>query len=127
MFCMRDSEDFLVMSEQLPSFKETASSAGDSSYVKHAYPFRPGLFALMKLGKATAVAVAETDKAEKSQRDALSEAAEKAEKLYAAGKGSDEDYYETIRGLRNAIRDLKGVVPQADNYYLNLFRQGGSF
>ena len=33
----------------------------------------------------------------------------------------------SIRGLRHAILDLKGGVPQADNYYLNLFRQGSAF
>ncbi|MDF7823604.1 sulfatase [Pontiellaceae bacterium B12227] len=123
-FCMRDSEGFLVMSEELPSYREMSSSNSDSSYAKHTYPFRPGLFALIKLGDEARKVMLERDgNSDKALRSALV----KAKKLYDAGEGSDDDYYNTIRDLRNSIRDLKGVVPQADNYYLNLFRQGGAF
>lgn len=123
VFCMTDNEGFLVMSEELPSYKDMSSSNSDSSYVQHAYPFRPGLYALIQLGKEASVALKQT-----SQSGAqLSKALSKAEALYAAGEGTDDQYYSTIRGLRNSIRDLKGVIPQADNYYLNLFRQSDAF
>ncbi len=125
-FCMRDSEGFLVMSERLPSYKEAPSSTADSSYLKHAWPFRPGLYALVQLGKEASTSATENGAAEELA-DALSEALEEAESLYDSGEGGDEQYYKAIRALRDAIRNLRGVVPQADNHYLNLFRQGGSF
>ncbi|MDF7826937.1 hypothetical protein P4B35_23110 [Pontiellaceae bacterium B12227] len=51
------------------------------------------------------------------------------EKVAAAKKGRIDLVLigDTIRSLRNSIRDLKGTVLQADNFYLNLFRQGGAF
>ncbi|CAA6692443.1 MULTISPECIES: sulfatase [unclassified Lentimonas] len=123
VFCMTDSEGFLVMSEKLPSYKEVSSSNSDSSYVQHAYPFRPGLYALIQLGKDASVALKAASKSDTQ----LSKSLAKAEALYTAGEGSDDQYVSTIRGLRNSIRDLKGVVPQADNYYINLFRQTDAF
>jgi arylsulfatase A-like enzyme len=123
VFCMRDSEDFLVMSEPLPSYSDVSSSNPDSSYTKYSYPFRPGLYALIKLGKETTEVLTE-----KGQSDAaLSASLAEANALYTAGSGTDEQYYAAIRGLRKSIRDLKGTVPQADNYYLNLFRQSSAF
>ncbi|MDF7800158.1 sulfatase-like hydrolase/transferase [Pontiellaceae bacterium B1224] len=123
-FCMRDNEGFLVMSEELPTYRDMSSSNADSSYTKHTYPFRPGLYALIKLGKeARKEMMQDGGKSDKTLRSALVE----AEALYAAGEGTDEQYYAAMRGLRKSIRDLKGTVPQADNYYLNLFRQSGAF
>ena len=118
--CMRDSEGFLVMSEKLPAFKEKSSSTPDSAILKHAWPFRPGLFALIELAKEASAELAD-DNAD------LSAALKKAETLYAAEKPSDDQYYETIRELRDAIRNLNDAAPQSSNYYLNLFRQGGPF
>ncbi|MDQ8195637.1 sulfatase [Coraliomargarita sp. SDUM461004] len=123
VFCMTDSEGFLVMSETLPSYREVSSSHADSSYLKHAYPFRPGLYALIQLGHEASAALKQLQKPAPD----LSEALAQAEALYAAGEGTDEQYYASIRGLRKAIRDRHGVIPQADNYYLNLFRQSGAF
>ncbi|MFG0287322.1 MAG: sulfatase [Rhodopirellula sp. JB044] len=123
VFCMRDSEGFLVMSEELPTYRERPSGTADSSYLKHAYAFRPGLFALIRLGKA-----AEKELRTRGQIAAsLHRQLKKAERFYESQKASEEQYCETIRDLRGSIRDLKGVAPQADNYYLNLFREGGAF
>jgi arylsulfatase A-like enzyme len=123
VFCMRDSEDFLVMSEKLPSYRDVSSSNSDSSFTKHAYPFRPGLYALIQLGEETSGSLQEMGKSDAALSSSLAE----AKGLYAAGTGTDEQYYVAIRGLRKSIRDLKGSVPQADNYYLNLFRQSSAF
>ena len=123
VFCMVDSENFLVMSEELPSFETVSSSKADSSYLGHAYPYRPGLFALIQLGREASSDMARLNKLDRGLKTALA----KAEALYAAGHATDDEYCDTIRGLRNSIRDLKGTIPQAENEYLNLFRQGGAF
>ncbi|MDB2685675.1 sulfatase [Mariniblastus sp.] len=123
VFCLRDSEGFLVMSEELPSFKEKSSGTADSSIAKYAFLFRPGLFSLIKLGKQ---AKADLEGQNKSDA-ALSEFLPEAEELYAAGEGTDEQYYSTIRGLRKAIRGLGDDSPHSKNYYLNLFRQSDAF
>lgn len=122
-FCMTDSEGFLVMSEELPSYKAVKSSLPDSSILKHAYPFRPGLYALIQLGKE---ARSEMRRLNKKSQPLLS-AIKKAELIYAVDEASDKEYCDSMRSLRNAIRDLKGIVPQADSRYLNLFQQGGAF
>ena len=127
VFCMRDSNGFLVMSEELSSNKEAPSSKADSSLVKHAYKFRPGLFGLIKLGKQAESDLQKKDKTDASLSQALTVALTEAETLYAAGKGTDDQYYTAIRNLRKSIRDLKGEVPQAENYHLNLFRQSDAF
>jgi arylsulfatase A-like enzyme len=124
VFCMRDSEGFLVLSEEMPTFHEVSSSNSDTSMVKHAYPFRPGLYALIKLGKE---ARTEQLKRKGKSDPALRAALKDAQGVYDKAKATDEEYYASIRGLRNSIRNLKGVIPQADNYYLNLYRQGGAF
>lgn len=95
----------------------------DSSYLKHAYPFRPGLFALIRLGQEADAALKNKGKTDAALQGEL----EKARALYAAGKASDKAYCATLKSLRDSIRDLKGTVPQADNYYINLFRQSGAF
>ncbi|VGO13836.1 Arylsulfatase [Pontiella desulfatans] len=123
VFCMTDSEGFLVMSEELPSYKEASSSSADSSYLKHAYPFRPGLHALIQLGQEAEAGL----KGKGGTDAALLKELKNAKAVYAKGKVSDKEYCDALRALRNSIRDLKGVVPQADNPYLNLFRQGGAF
>jgi arylsulfatase A-like enzyme len=124
IFCMTDSEGYLVTSEPLPSNKAVSFSKADSSIVKHAWPFRPGLFALIKLGEEAAADLSLTMK---KSDDTLDDALANAKAVYATGQASDEVYYETIRTLRHAILDLKGTVSQADNYYLNLFRPGAAF
>lgn len=123
VFCMTDSEGFLVMSEELPSYKMKSSSNADSSYLKHAYPFRPGLYALIQLGEEASAEMKRLKKPDRTLRNEL----KKANAVYAAGQASDKDYCDTIRTLRNSIRALKGTVTQADNEYINLFRQGGAY
>jgi arylsulfatase A-like enzyme len=126
-FCMRDSAGFLVMSSEWLSDGESSSgeesSHGDSRSVKYAYSFRPGLFALIQLGKD-----AEAELKSKGKDDAtLQRELTKAQELYAKGTGSDKEYCATLKSLRDSIRNLKGTVSQADNYYLNLFRQSSAF
>ncbi len=123
VFCMRDSEGFLVMSEDLPSYREQSSGAADSSYLKHAYAFRPGLFALIKLGKE-----AEAELTRQGKSDAgLSRELKDATTVYSKMRASEKEYCDTLRALRGAIRSLKGTVSQADDRHLNLFRHGGAF
>ncbi|SMP38878.1 Arylsulfatase A [Neorhodopirellula lusitana] len=123
VFCMRDSEGFLVMSEELLSYQQASSTKADSSYLKHAYAFRPGLFALIQLGREAKAELNRSGKANATLQTELLN----AEAVYASGNASDRKYCDTLRSLRNSIRDLKGEVPQADNHYINLFRQGGAF
>ena len=123
VFCMTDSEGFLVMSEELPSYREVSSGKPDSSYVKHAYPFRPGLFALIKLATEAEVELQRKGTPYANLQKELKD----AKSVYEKGEASDEEYCSTIRSLRKSIRDFKGKIPQADNHYINLFRQSPSF
>ncbi|MDF7823601.1 sulfatase [Pontiellaceae bacterium B12227] len=122
-FCMVDKEGFLIMSEELPSNQKVSMGKADTTYLVDGYAFRPGLFALIELGEQ---AVAELKHSGKSN-PALQNEIKRAKAVYAKGKASDMEYCDTIRALRGSIRDLKGTVSQADNYHLNLFRQGGAF
>ena len=125
--CMRDSAGFLVMSELLPSYKEVGSSTADSKYLEHSWSFKPGLFALIKFAKEAANELDDEDSVETPLSDALNTALEKAELIYSAEQPTEDQYYETIRELRGAVRNLKDSAPQSKNFYLNLFRQGGPF
>lgn len=123
IFCMVDAEDYLVTSEPLPSNAAVPFSKADSSFVKYAYPFQPGLFALIQLGQE-----AEAELKSKGHTDvALQNELKSAKAVYAKEQATDEEYCDTMRSLRDAIRNLKGTVTQADDYHLNLFRQGGAF
>lgn len=123
--CMVDAEGFLVMSEKLPAAKEVSNSTPDSSYLKHAWPYRPGLFALVKLGDAAAAALSDSNSS--LDRAPLQTALSQAKSTLGDTAGSDKQLSDAIRTLRNAIRNLKGHVPQAEDEYLNLFRPGGKF
>ncbi|MBB3208852.1 arylsulfatase A-like enzyme [Rhodopirellula rubra] len=123
VFCMRDSEGFLVMSEDLPSYREQSSGAADSSYLKHAYAFRPGLFALIKLGKEAEAELTRQGKSDVGLNRELKDATT----VYSKTRASEKEYCDTLRALRGAIRNLKGAVSQADDHHLNLFRHGGAF
>ena len=104
--CMVDSEGYLVMS-------------GD----QHSYEYRPGLYALIQLGREVVAEMKGLGKSDPTLKQKLA----LAEKVYAAGKASEKEYHVAIRDLRHSIRNLKGTIPQADNYYLNLFRPGDAF
>ena len=111
------------MSEKIPSTREISSGTADSTILKNAWPFRLGLFALIGLGKEASEELGRNDGLDPDLNAAL----DKAEKLYVAQKPTDDQYYDTIRELREAIRNLEERAPQSKNYYLNLFRQGGPF
>jgi arylsulfatase A-like enzyme len=129
VFCMTDSEGFLVMSEEMLTGKERDDEDGeresreDSSSLKDGYKFRPGLFALIKLGQEAEAELKSQDRTDA----ALQQELKNARALYEKGMASDEEYCVALKSLRDSIRNLKGRVSQADNEYINLFRQSRVF
>lgn len=122
-FCMRDSNGFIVYSEPVPSYDSISPSTPDSEILKYGYAYRPGLFALIKLGRQAEA------KLKNKGRDygVLTSALAEAEKIHVLDSATNKEYCNVIRNLRNAIRDQKGIIPEAENMYLNFFPQGGNF
>jgi len=78
----------LVTSEPLPSFQRQDVQVTDSSLLPNGFAWRPGLHALVKLGKKSGV-----------NTDA-------AEAVLTKADASEEDYVTTIRKLRKELRKV---------------------
>jgi len=115
-FCMRDANGFFVSSETLPPFNEVPHTVGGSIYLKHGYAYRPGVFAMVKLGKLA------RESSEKAGLDttALDVAIAAAKAQLASEVLKEESVCEAIRALRAAIRGQKGI-PEARHWALNRF------
>ena len=125
VFCLTDKNGFLILSEDVPTQTEHSISTPETSFLKDGYAFKPGLYALIKVAEDAKEALSKKNK----QSDKLASSLKTAREVYQLPKKevSIEKYCETIRALRNEVRNLKGQVPQAENFYLNQFRQGGAF
>ena len=116
VFCMTDANRFMVTSERMPTVNAVGHHVHDSTILKNGYAFKPGLFALIKLGK-------EAQKSGgKARQDTtvLAAALAKAGIAYAAGGLSDLEHCDAIRGLRGAIRNQVGA-PEAGHPLINRF------
>ena len=117
VFCMRDENGFLITSEELPDFQEAPyGSSKDSSFLENGYAYKPGMYALIKLGKAALKAA----KKQKLNTTPLSLALQVAVKQYQSAKIEVVAFSDAIRSLRAEIRKLK-EVPQSRHYTINRF------
>ena len=115
-FNLVDANGFLVHTEPMPSQQEKNQQHKGSTLLENGYAYRPGLFALVKLGEAALAAGTE----KKLDTAALKTALAAAQEAYAAEETTETAYCDAIRSLRGAIRDLDGV-PQAKHALLNRF------
>lgn len=115
-FCLRDANGFLISSEPLPSFDEVPHSTGGSEFLEHGYAFRPGLFALIKLGKQARAASVKAG----LDTSALESALATAQVQCSAEVVEEKPMCDAIRALRAAIRNQKGT-PEAAHSLINRF------
>ena len=117
VFCMRDKNGFLITSEPLPDFQKAPyGSSKDSRFLKNGYAYKPGMYALIRLGKAAL----SNAKEQKLAISGLQKALEAAEKFYQQEKIEIIAFSNAIRSLRAEIRNLK-TLPQSRNYTINRF------
>lgn len=117
VFCMRDENGFLITSEPLPDFQEAPyGSSKDSSFLTNGYAYKPGIYALIELGKA---AISNAKK-QKLRVSGLQNALKTAEKQYQKEKIEVIECSDAIRSLRSEIRKLKNL-PQSRHYTINRF------
>ena len=142
IFSMVDANGYLLHSETMPAVCDVGHQTHDSTILKNGYAYKPGLFALIKLGERA------RKSAEKSGRDvsALKEALNAAKRAYeTVGEGRedfpsygdgggqvgretfpasvdimDEMHCDAIRALRAAIRNQKGAT-EAKHPLINRF------
>lgn len=93
VFTLRDANGFLINSESMPDVGEAGHQAKDSTLLKHGYAYKPGLFALVKLGERIPTKTAP-----------LSAALAEAKAQLAAEPIQQDTICAAIRSLRAAIR-----------------------
>lgn len=107
-FVLRDSENFMIRSEPMPTYREKGGQFKGSHLLANGYAYKPGLFALIQYGKKAATSAGEG----KSKN--LNDTLKQAEKIYAIEKASDEEYCDVIRQLRRQIIDLGVEASKAE-------------
>jgi hypothetical protein len=117
VFCMRDENGFLITSEELPDFQVAPyGSSKDSSFLENGYAYKPGMYALIELGKVALKAA----KKQKLSFDGLEKALNVAQKRYQSAKIEVVAFSDAIRSLRAEIRKLE-TVPQSRHFTINRF------
>lgn len=116
IFYLTDVNGFLVTSEPLPSWDVIAHECVASEYLKNGFAYRPGLFALIRLGKQAVASASERGKDDA----ALVKTLAVAEKVYESGDATGKMYCDAIRDVRRAIRNQEDI-PEAKNPYINRF------
>jgi arylsulfatase A-like enzyme len=115
-FCMRDANGFLITSEPMPSFQEVTHTIKNSAMLKNGYAYKPGLFALIKLGKQASSSSKKLGLDTKALQSALAG----AQQQHDAAAINEKQMCDAIRTLRGAIRNQAGS-PQAKHPLINRF------
>ena len=116
LFCMRDANGFLVTSEPMPDLQEANYAVKDSTIVQDGYAYKPGLYALIQLGKQAQASASWAG----LDVSALNDSIAKAQAQYVTETIEEQPICDAIRSLRGAIRDLKGT-PEAEHPLINRF------
>jgi hypothetical protein len=122
VFCMRDSENFLVTSEQKALELEASQDAvrGGARMSRQGagrnFAYRPGLFALIELGKSALYSARRIG----LNTAVLNSALVRAQSVYAMENADEKTNGDAIRFLRSSIRNLSGI-PEAADPYINRF------
>ena len=115
VFCMRDAGGYLVTSQERQP-KDADAEAIIDWRLDENYPYRPGLFALIELGKQAL----ESSRKAGLDTGALEEALVTANLIYPTERQGEIVYANVFRELRSAIRNQKGIA-EAETRVLNLF------
>ena len=117
VFIMTDANEFLITSEPLPALGDVGGyGVKDSELLADGFAYKPGLFALIELGR----------EAQTSAREAgldlsdLNAAMATAQRQYAVEVIEEKAITDTIRDLRAAIRNLDGTA-EAKHPLINRF------
>jgi len=116
LFCMRDANGFLVTSEPMPDLQEANYGVKDTDLLENGFAYKPGLYALMQLGKQAQAAANKAG----VETDPLQVALATAQQLYADETFNELAVIDAIRTLRAAIRNQKDA-PQAKHPLINRF------
>ena len=117
VFCLRDTQGFLITSEPLPDFQTIPyGKQADSIFLKNGFAYRPGLYSLIQLGEDALSAAGKQSPDTQSLKKSLSI----AHKHQLNDKLDVVQISDSIRSLRAEIRNLK-QVPQSKHYAVNRF------
>lgn len=106
---MRDANGFLINSEEMPAVCDVGHQVHDSEILEDGFAYKPGLFALIKLGEQV-----------QTKSPALQSALAAAQVQLAVDPIQETPMCDAIRTLRAAIRNQKGA-PQAKHPLINRF------
>ncbi len=116
VFCLRDANGFLVTSEPMPDLQEASYGVKDTEIVQNGFAYKPGLFALIQLGKQAQTSAVQAG----SGTAALKVALATAQQQYDSKTIEEKPIGDAIRALRGAIRNQAGT-PESDHPLINRF------
>ena len=117
VFCLRDTQGFLITSEPLPDFQTVPyGTQADSKFLKNGYAYKPGLYSLIQLGEKALSAASNQNLGTQSLEKSLST----ARKFYQHENWEVDKVSDAIRSLRAEIRKLK-QIPQSRHFTINRF------
>lgn len=119
VFCLIDSNNFLVYSEPVPPVGKVRIDGAVSLELENGFAYRPGLLSLIKVGHEARGKLLKKG----ANVDALTEAL-KAARATCKLPVEEKAYATAIRDLRHAIRAFDGQVPEADLADLNSLNLG---
>jgi arylsulfatase A-like enzyme len=111
-FILRDSQNFMISSEKLPTYGQKDVGHEDSEILAHAFAWKPGLYAMIRYAQA----------AQKLSKKgtALEGEIKQALVTYNNPHAKPDDYAKTIFELRKAIRKVDDT-PQSKSLIINRF------
>ncbi|VGO17700.1 Arylsulfatase [Pontiella desulfatans] len=111
VFSMVDANGFLISSEAMPAVCDVGHHAKDSELLANGFAYKPGLYALIKLGEQAFATTGDKE---------LKAVLKAAKAKYAAEQIDKKIMCDAIRSLRTAIRSQQGT-PEAAHPLLNRF------
>ena len=115
-FSMVDANGFLLTAEAMPAVTDVGHQVRDSSILKNGYAYKPGMFALIRLGEQAQVAA----RKQGANTSALQAALGNAKAQLAVDPVQVIPMTDAIRSLRAAIRNQTGA-PEAGHPLMNRF------
>jgi len=115
-FSMVDANGFLLTAEAMPAVTDVGHQVRDSSILKNGYAYKPGMFALIRLGEQAQVAA----RKQGANTSALQAALGNAKAQLAVDPVQVIPMTDAIRSLRAAIRNQTDA-PEARHPLMNRF------
>ena len=115
-FSMVDANGFLLTAEEMPAVTDVGHQVHDSAILQDGYAYRPGMFALIRLGEKAQAAARQQG----ADTSALNAALAQAKAQLAVDPVQETAMTDAIRSLRAAIRTQAGA-PQSKHPLINRF------